>query len=291
MKLRALAPWVVLGHLAAAHRRRPPPHPRGAAPSAVERGGPGARHSRARPHRPALSRARPTSPARAPAAATTGWWTCSRSSPPAAIAALARTPEEQELARQARRLADHAVDLALADSIRRIAEESPELTAEQKALLAAKQKAQAALEAAQRREDDLAARVFAASGEAQDRLADQHDVAAADKELAQDELEAAAERLARAGGDPQARIRRLQAAFEAAQKDAAEAETAAITRRGRRPPPPRRSARPARGSLLDRVPRLVGAPAQAGPDRGGAAGGGRARAAGSPAGASGSASG
>lgn len=133
------------------------------------------------------------------------------------VAALARTPEEQELARQARRLADHAVDLALADSIRRIAEESPELTPGQKALAIAKQKAQAALAAAQSRLEALTARMATAPQEERDRLADQRDLSEADKELAQDELEEAAERLARAGGDPQARIQRLRAAFQAAQ--------------------------------------------------------------------------
>ena len=46
------------------------------------------------------------------------------------VAVLAHTPEEQELARQARRLAEHAVDLAFAESIRRIAEEAPEPTPE-----------------------------------------------------------------------------------------------------------------------------------------------------------------
>ena len=133
------------------------------------------------------------------------------------VAALARTPEEQELARQAKQLADHAVDLALADSIRRIAEDSPEPTPEQKALAVAKQKAQAALAAAQTRLEALSARIATSPPEERDRLADQRDLADADKELAQDELDEAAERLARAGGDPQARIQRLRAAFQAAQ--------------------------------------------------------------------------
>jgi len=251
MKLRALAPWVVLATLAALtaaglHLTRD----EAAAP---ERGGPGG------------------GPAAGPGGAQPG-----QATPPGTgarrgqdrlvdvqplltarrMAALARSPEEQELARQAQRLADHAVDLALADSIRRIAEESPELNAEQKTLLAAKQKAQAALEAAQRREDELAARVFAASGEAQDRLADQHDLAAAEKELAHDELEGAAERLARAGGDPQARIRRLRAAFDAAQKGSAEAEKAAAATGLAATGPAAAAAAlgpPGEGSLLDRA--------------------------------------
>jgi hypothetical protein len=89
------------------------------------------------------------------------------------VAALARTPEEQELARQARRLADHAVDLALADSIRRIAEESPELTPGQKALAIAKQKAQAACSRHRVAWEALTARMATAPQEERDRLADQ----------------------------------------------------------------------------------------------------------------------
>ena len=244
MKLRSLAPWLVLAALAALtaaglHLTRDET----AAPALDRAGGP-----------VSAPGAQPASAAANPAAARRGSDRLVDMQPlltARRMAALARTPEEQELARQASRLADHAVDLALADSIRRIAEESPELSPEQKALQAAKQKAQAALEAAQKREDALAERIFAAKGDEQDRLADQHDLAEADKELARDELEEASERLARAGGDPQARIKRLRAAFAAAQKDAqGEARPAAPA------PGTATAAAPGPagdGSLLDRV--------------------------------------
>jgi small-conductance mechanosensitive channel len=135
------------------------------------------------------------------------------------MAALARTPEEQELGRQAVRIADHAVDLTLAESIRRIAEEPPEPTPEIRALAAAKEKAQAALGAAQQRVEALSTQIAAARGDEQNRLEDLQALARAQQELAQDELDEAAERLAGAGGDPQALIQRLRAAYDAAQKE------------------------------------------------------------------------
>jgi len=73
------------------------------------------------------------------------------------LAALAVTPEEQELAHQAESLADHAVDLAFADALRQAADEIPEQTPELKALAEAKQKAQAAAVADEERIKKLAA--------------------------------------------------------------------------------------------------------------------------------------
>ncbi len=136
------------------------------------------------------------------------------------MAALAQSPEEQELAKQAVRIADHVVDLAVAESIRRITEEPPAPTPEIRELASAKQKAQAELDAARKRVEALTAKVATAQGEEQDRLEDLQSLARAQQELAQDELDEAAERLARAGGDPQARIQRLRDAYEAAQKEA-----------------------------------------------------------------------
>jgi small-conductance mechanosensitive channel len=145
------------------------------------------------------------------------------------MAALAQTPEEQELARQAVRIADHVVDLALAESIRRIAEEPAPPTPEIRALIAAREKAQAALEAARQRVQALTSQIAGARGEDQQRLEDLRSLAQAQHELAQDDLDAAAERLARAGGDPQALIRRLRAAYEAAQSEQVSAPAVAAS--------------------------------------------------------------
>ena len=133
------------------------------------------------------------------------------------LAALAVTPEEQELAHQAVSLADHAVDLAFADAFRQAADEIPEQTPAVKALAEAKQKTQAAVAADEARIKKLTDQL--AGGDAQGHLQDQLDVARAQRELDQDELDLAAEALERAGGDPQAQIKRLKAIHDAAQQD------------------------------------------------------------------------
>ena len=135
------------------------------------------------------------------------------------LAALAVTPEEQELAHQAESLADHAVDLAFADALRQAADETPEQTPELKGLAAAKAKAQAAVAADEARIKKLGVELARASGEAQARLQDQIEVARAQQELDRDELDMAAEALERAGGDPQAQIKRLKAIHDAAQEE------------------------------------------------------------------------
>lgn len=133
------------------------------------------------------------------------------------LAALATAPEEQELARQAQRLADHAVDLAFAEALQRIADSPPAPTPELRALAEAKQAARERSAAARARVDSLTREL--ASHPAADRGEEQLEVAKAQVELASDELDEASEQLARAGGDPQALIQRLRAGYEAAQTD------------------------------------------------------------------------
>jgi small-conductance mechanosensitive channel len=143
------------------------------------------------------------------------------------LAALAVTPEEQELAHQAESLADHAADLAFADAFRQAADETPEQTPELKALAEAKQKARAAVAADEARIKKLTEQLASARGDAQARVQDQIEVARAQQELDQDELDMAAEALERAGGDPQAQIKRLKAIHDAAQKDSRPATSSA----------------------------------------------------------------
>ncbi len=139
------------------------------------------------------------------------------------MSSLATTPEEQEFARQAERLADHSVDLAFAEAMRQATDEQPATTPQIKELAARKAKAQAAVEADQRDIDRLTAQAAAtppaAPGEEGDRQRDRLEVARAQLELDRDELNLAAEDLERAGGDPQARIRRLKEVYDAAQKE------------------------------------------------------------------------
>jgi small-conductance mechanosensitive channel len=141
------------------------------------------------------------------------------------LAALAVTPEEQELAHQAESLADHAVDLTFAEAIRQAAEETPEQSPRVKELAAAKQKAQAAVAAGEARIKRLGEQLAAARGAAQAELQELLDVARAQQELDEDEQEMAAEALERNGGDPQAQIKRLKAIHDAAQQEARPAET------------------------------------------------------------------
>jgi small-conductance mechanosensitive channel len=142
------------------------------------------------------------------------------------LALLARTPEELALSKQAERLANHDVDLAFAEAMRQAVESVPPPTPELKALQTEKAKAEAAVEEEEKNLKRLNGLLPEAKGAAQDRLEDQIEIAKAQLELDRDELEEAAENLERAGGDPQAQIRRLKAAQEAAEQEATEAVSA-----------------------------------------------------------------
>jgi small-conductance mechanosensitive channel len=135
------------------------------------------------------------------------------------LSAYATTPEEQELSRQAERLADHAIDLAFVVAMRDATENGPEQTPELRALLDARARAQATVDAAQARVRELEQRTATAPERGRETLQDQLEVARAELELDRDELEAASGALQRAGGDPQARIRRLREVYDAAQKE------------------------------------------------------------------------
>jgi small-conductance mechanosensitive channel len=132
------------------------------------------------------------------------------------LSALAVTAEEQALARQAVRLANHEVDLAFAEALRQAVEEAPPLSPEAKAFLVEKTQAETAVAEDQRQIKQFALQAGQASGSKKTGLEDRLEMLKARLELDQDELEEAAEKLEQAGGDPQARIRRLKAAREAA---------------------------------------------------------------------------
>jgi small-conductance mechanosensitive channel len=131
------------------------------------------------------------------------------------MASMASTPEEQGLARQAEKVGDHEVDLAFFDALRTAEQTPPPLSPEAHQIATLKAKA------AQTVKDDqenitLLTRKLAASPDSQkDNLQDQIDVAKAQMDLDQDELDDAAGQLEQAGGDPQSKIKRLQAEHEA----------------------------------------------------------------------------
>jgi len=143
------------------------------------------------------------------------------------MAALAVTPDELRLAHAAEKVGDHEVDLAFADALRTAALNPPKLTPEGKAAAARKAKADAAVNADQETIALLTRKLAAAPNAKKDNLQDQIDVAKAQLELDQDELDDAAEDLERAGGDPQAKIRRLQQEHDAGHNEAAGAGAAA----------------------------------------------------------------
>ncbi|MFA6412967.1 MAG: mechanosensitive ion channel domain-containing protein [Syntrophales bacterium] len=135
------------------------------------------------------------------------------------LAVLATALEEKEFAHQALRLADHELDLALADSIRRAVENPSAPSSEIKAILALRDKGQDAVEGDQQRIKAIEKQLARAREQDKESLEEQLEVAKAQLELDKNELEEAQDSLDRAGGDVQAKIRRLKAAYEDAQGD------------------------------------------------------------------------
>jgi len=131
------------------------------------------------------------------------------------MAALAGTPEEQTLAHEAEKVGDHEVDLAFFDSLRTAEENPPPLSPEAKQIADRKNKAEQALKDDQEGITLLTRKLAAAPESQKDNLQDQIDVAKAQMDLDQDELDDASEDLEQAGGDPQAKIKRLKAEHDA----------------------------------------------------------------------------
>src|SRR5712692_1569807 len=131
------------------------------------------------------------------------------------LAALAATPEEQQLVHQALKVADHEVDLAFADALRRATEQPVQLTPEIKDLFTRESKAEAAVESDLNRTVQLTKQLASAREQQKDNLQDQLDVAQAQLELDKDELDDARDDLDRTGADPRARIEQLKEQHEA----------------------------------------------------------------------------
>jgi small-conductance mechanosensitive channel len=142
------------------------------------------------------------------------------------LAASAATPEEQALAHQAEKAGDHEVDLTFFDALRNAEENPPPLSPEAKALADRKNKAELAVKEGQENIAQLQRRLAAARDAQKDNLQDQIEVAQAQLALDQDELDDAAEDLEQAGGDPQAKIKRLKAEHEAGERETSQAGSA-----------------------------------------------------------------
>ena len=132
------------------------------------------------------------------------------------LAQMPTSTEEQPFAEEALRLGDHEMDLAFAAAVLDAEENPPVLSAQAKQTEARLQKAERALDADKARVAQLTAAYEKASGDRKDALDDQLDVAKAQQELDQDEIDDATQDLIRAGGDPKGRIQTMVEEHEAA---------------------------------------------------------------------------
>jgi small-conductance mechanosensitive channel len=132
------------------------------------------------------------------------------------LAQTPNSPAEKPFATEALRLADQEMDLAFASAVREAAEHPPKLTPEEKQIQLRQQKAESALDADQAQVAQLTAAEANASGSRKGALDDQLDLAKAQMELDQDEIDDAKQDLIRAGGDPQGRIQAMVEEHEAA---------------------------------------------------------------------------
>jgi len=132
------------------------------------------------------------------------------------FAKMTITVEEKPFAEQALALADKEMDLAFAAAVLDAQEHPPVLSAEAKAIQARLQKGEDALDASRKRVDALTAAEAKASGSKKNVLDDQLDLAKAQLELDQDEVDEAKQDLTHAGGDPQGRIQTMVGQHEAA---------------------------------------------------------------------------
>ena len=132
------------------------------------------------------------------------------------LAQMPTSTEELPFAQEALRIADQEMDLAFAGAVRDATEHPPVLSAEAKEIEARLQKAENALESDKVQVEQLTVADGKASGEKKDALDDQLDLARAQFELDQDEVDDAKQDLIRAGGDPQGRIQTMVEEHEAA---------------------------------------------------------------------------
>jgi len=135
------------------------------------------------------------------------------------LAALAITPEEQRLAEEAERIADHEVDLAFADALRQAAEQRTSQDPKNRELTLKMQQAQAALAEVLSRIEQLKAQISSAKPSEKDALKDQEDLLDAEQALDEDEVEDAQQELIRAGGDQETAVQRQRDRHEAGEHE------------------------------------------------------------------------
>jgi len=129
---------------------------------------------------------------------------------------MSTSAEEKPFAEQALALGDHEMDLAFAAAVLDAREHPAVLSPEANAIQARLQAREDALDSSKKRVDALTAAEEKASGSKKDALGEQLDLAKAQLELDQDEVDEAKQDLIRAGGDPQGRIQTMVEEHEAA---------------------------------------------------------------------------
>jgi small-conductance mechanosensitive channel len=131
------------------------------------------------------------------------------------MAKLASGWDERNFSNEALRLGDHEVDLAFADALRDAANTPAQSTPQAREMYARVSKATALAKTDQEHIDQLNKLIAKASGSRLDDLKDQLDLASAQGELDQDELDDAKEDLIRSGADPESVIQRQYERHEA----------------------------------------------------------------------------
>jgi small-conductance mechanosensitive channel len=126
------------------------------------------------------------------------------------------TAEERQVAEDALRLADKEMDLAFATAVREAERHPPVLSADAKAIEARLQKSENSVATDQAKVAQLTVEAGKARGSEKEELDDRLNLAKAQLELDQDEVDDGKEDLDRAGGDEQARIQALMQEHEAA---------------------------------------------------------------------------
>ena len=134
------------------------------------------------------------------------------------LAELAATPQEQDLARDALRKADHEVDFAFASALYQAAARQVNVTPEIKAIQERITKSEADDAALTADVNRLTKEVEAAKENQKEALTQQLDLAKSRQELIEDELADAHEDLERAGGDPQNQVQRMIDEYNASEQ-------------------------------------------------------------------------
>src|ERR1700687_6209301 len=136
-----------------------------------------------------------------------------------ALAPLAFGPEEQDLGRDALRVADHEIDIAFTSALEEAAAKPVATSPEIRAILARIAPAEKSVAESDAEIARLTKLIAAASENQKTVLTRQLDLAKARQELNEDELADAEEDLTRAGGDPQSRIKKMVDDHNAASQD------------------------------------------------------------------------